>query len=94
MSDFAQKEFHSRRLYNTETKIAKQLEIASTANGFHSQYFKTISREPGRFAKHRVMDCGQKDCIKCGNPRRTLGEKTVQEKRFEQRERIANIQEE
>jgi hypothetical protein len=33
------------------------------------------------------MDCGQTDCFMCGNPRRTIKEKTIQEQRFEQTEK-------
>jgi len=40
-----------------------------------------------RFAKKHWADCGNSDCSLCGNPRKIWGEKTIQEKRNEQRDR-------
>jgi hypothetical protein len=39
-------------------------------------------KEPHKFAKHHAMDCGQPDCVMCGNPRKTFNELTTQEKRL------------
>ncbi len=33
---------------------------------------------------YHVMDCGNSNCVICGNPRKTYKEKTIQEKRLEQ----------
>lgn len=42
--------------------------------------------EPHRYAKQNAMDCGQPRCVMCGNPRRTLGELTMQEKKIKEKE--------
>jgi hypothetical protein len=40
--------------------------------------------EPHKFAKHHAMDCGNPECVMCGNPRKVWKEKTIQEKRFDE----------
>ena len=68
---------HSRRLHKDDAAIVKQVKIAR-AHGVPVE--KSHS-----FAKHHAMDCGQPECMICGNPRTTRGEKTVQELRQEQK---------
>jgi hypothetical protein len=84
MSDENIKEQRSKRLYSDEVKIKKQVKIAK-AHGLKDTD-KAI-REPHRLSKHHAMDCGRPGCMMCGNPRKTFKELTIQEKRFEQRER-------
>jgi hypothetical protein len=72
---------HSKRLYEDEVHINKQVKIAK-AHGIDV-------KEPHRFSKHHALDCGIPGCVMCANPRKTFKEKTIQEKRFEQ-----NIEEE
>lgn len=84
MSDENIKELRSKRLYSDEVKIKKQVKIAK-AHGL-TQNDKAI-KEPHRLAKRHAMDCGNPGCHMCGNPRKTFKEVTIQEKRFEQRER-------
>jgi hypothetical protein len=48
---------------------------------------KKYTEQPHRFAKHHVLNCGNPKCVLCANPRHTFGEKTIQEKRFEQTEK-------
>jgi hypothetical protein len=67
---------HSKRLHDDETHIKKQVKIAK-AHGIPVT-------EPHRLAKHHVMDCGNPKCIMCGNPRKVFGEKTIQEKKFDE----------
>jgi hypothetical protein len=68
---------HSRRRLNTENAINRQVEIAKTYN--------VPVTEKHRYAKHNVLNCGQKGCIFCANPRKLFDEKTLKEKSFEQR---------
>jgi hypothetical protein len=76
MSDEAQKEYVSKRLHNTQKHIDKQMRIAKAHH---------ISvDEPHKYAKHHVMDCGNPKCMMCSNPRKMWGEKTIQERGFEQ----------
>ena len=76
MSNEFDKIKHSKRLYEDEVHINKQVKIAKT----HGIEVK----EPHRLVKHHVLDCGVPGCVMCANPRRTWKEKTIQEKRFEQ----------
>lgn len=80
MSNPEDKEKRSKRLHKEESAIKKQQKIALQ----HGLDRKEVEREPHRFAKHHVMDCGDPDCVMCGNPRKFFKEKTKQEKSFEQ----------
>ena len=64
-----------RRL--TTNAINRQKRIAKLSTWNH----KTVS-QPHRWAKRHAMDCGRPGCMVCGNPRRTMKEKTLQEKKF------------
>jgi hypothetical protein len=80
MSHELDKEQHSKRIYQKEVKINKQLKIAKASG--NQKYIE----QPHRLIKHHAMDCGVPNCIMCANPRRTFGEKTMQERRFDQTE--------
>lgn len=80
MSNELVKEKHSKRLHKEESAVKRQLKIAK-AHGFPVK-----ETDKHRFHKHHAMNCGNPDCLMCGNPRKTLKEKTIQEKRFEQKE--------
>ena len=67
---------HSKRLHQEENAIKKQIEIAKQHGLVPSD--KAI-KEPHRLAKHHAMDCGNPDCIMCGNPRKVFKERTYQE---------------
>ena len=67
---------HSKRLHDDETHIKKQVKIAKA--------YGVPVTEPHRLAKHHVMDCGNPKCVMCGNPRKVFGEKTIQEKKFDE----------
>lgn len=44
---------------------------------------------PHKFVKTSPFTCGNSWCCMCGNPRKFLGERTMQEKRFIQTEKFA-----
>ena len=67
---------HSRRIGKNRSATLKQVRIAR-AHGI-------TPREYHRYSKHHSMNCGRPHCVLCTNPRRVWGEKTLQEKRFEQ----------
>ena len=69
----------SKRILKDENAIRKQLRIAKAYN--------IPVESPHQFAKHHAMNCGNPNCVMCGNPRKVFKEKTIQEKRFEQTER-------
>ena len=79
MSDEKTREKHSRRLQQDENAVARQLRIAKV-NPTPESYTSV----PHKFEKKHVMNCGNPRCIMCANPRRTFGDKTIQEKRFDQ----------
>ena len=81
MSNPEDKEKRSNRLHKEESAIKKQQKIALQ----HGADRKDVEREPHRFAKHHAMDCGNPECVMCGNPRDTQkhGE-TKQERSFAQ----------
>jgi hypothetical protein len=81
MSHQEDKDKHSARLHKEEAAIRKQQKIALQ----HGLDRKEVEREPHRFAKQHAMDCGQPECVKCGNARKLNGA-TKQEKSFEQTE--------
>jgi len=76
MSNENDKIKHSKRLHRDESAIAKQTKIA--------KYYGIDTKEPHRFNKHHPTNCGNSNCVLCANPRKTLNEKTVKEKSFEQ----------
>ena len=65
---------NSRRRHADETAVKKQTKIAKSAGSDVS--------EPHRFAKRHAMNCGNPNCVMCGNPRKTFNELTPQEKRL------------
>lgn len=81
MSDPNTKHKTSKRRYDDETAIKRQVRIAKQ-HGY--KFNDEVIREPHRLAKHHAMDCGQPGCTLCGNPRKIFKEKTMQEKRFYQ----------
>jgi hypothetical protein len=81
MSSEQDKFNHSRRLQKDENAIKKQLKIVKEHTHIKTEYNPKLD-QPHRFAKHHAMDCGQPNCLLCGNPRRTWNELTTQEKRL------------
>ena len=76
MSDEESKIKHSKRILKTDNAVKKQTNIAK-------KYGVPVT-EPHKFAKHHAMNCGNPKCHMCGNPRKVWGEKTIQEKKFDE----------
>lgn len=75
---------HSKRIQQKENHINKQVKIAKSYG---------IPVKPGEehyLAKHSATNCGDPNCVMCGNPRKFFKEPTIQEKRFAQTERWTN----
>jgi predicted RNA-binding Zn-ribbon protein involved in translation (DUF1610 family) len=66
----------SKRRHKDRVKTKKQVDIAKSCG--------IIVDAPHRFAKKHATNCGNSNCVLCGNPRKFFGEKTLQEKRAEQ----------
>jgi hypothetical protein len=89
MSNETAKFLNSRRRHKNDVAVARQVRIAKQHGlGFYDKAIK----EPHRLAKHHAMDCGNKECYICGNPRRSHKDKlTTQEKRlFQDIEKMAD----
>lgn len=67
----------AERRARTQNAIEKQKRIARVGNW----NYKNIE-QAHRFAKKHAMDCGRPGCMICGNPRRTLKQRTLQEEKF------------
>ena len=80
MANELAKFLNSQRRHRDELAVKKQVKIAKAHGLTHKD---KVVKEPHRLAKHHVMDCGNKECYICGNPRRTHKDKlTAQEKRL------------
>jgi hypothetical protein len=79
MSSEEDKLKHSKRLHKEEAVIKRQTKIAK-AHGFPTG-------PEHRLAKVHATTCGDSNCVMCGNPRKFFGEKTIQERKFEQKEK-------
>ena len=82
MSNQFDKEKHSERIHQKETKLEKKIRLAKE---FHHEH---ALKNPHKYHKASLFNCGNANCVMCMNPRKAFDEKTIQEKRFEQKERI------
>jgi hypothetical protein len=80
MSSEEDKVKHSRRQLQKKSYIRRQVKIAKA---YHIDV-----KNPHRFQKHSAVNCDKSECSMCGNPRKLWKQKTIQEKRFEQKEFI------
>lgn len=78
MSDESTKIKRSKRFHSDKVKSSKQVKIA--------KQFGFDAREANRYNKKHVLNCGNPNCVMCGNPRKFFGHKTIQEQRMEQME--------
>ena len=74
MSDNREKK--SMRRAKTVNAIERQKRIAKSAGVNHTE------NQPHRYAKMHSLNCGDPNCVMCGNPRKFFNEPTLQEKRF------------
>ena len=77
MSDQKLREQRSKRLYNEEVKIKKR---SKTLQQTHT-YAPSVDKQPHRLHKVTGMNCGNSNCVMCGNPRKIFNELTIQEQR-------------
>ena len=71
---------HSQRRSKNDNAIRKQIKIAKA--------FGIPVSDAHKYVKHHVMNCGNPNCVMCMNPRKAWGDKTMQEKSFEQTEKF------
>ena len=73
---------HAERIGQKETKLAKKVKLAKTYN--HEDAIKN----PHKYHEKSLFNCGNPKCVMCMNPRKSYNEKTMQERRFEQSEKL------
>jgi hypothetical protein len=83
MSHEDDKIHHSERLHQKETKIQRQINIAKNYHMHKNGRWRYIE-QPHRNHKTAILNCGDPRCYMCMNPRRANGERTMQERRFDQ----------
>lgn len=67
-----------KRFQQKHRHIERQFDIAKT----HQHHYYNDNNKHKLHKKH-AMNCGQPHCYLCANPRRTWGEKTMPEIKFE-----------
>ena len=77
---------HSRRLHKDQVAIDRQVGIAKDYGMHRYRKWKYID-QPHRNHKKHILNCGDPKCYMCANPRKVFKEKTMQERRFEQKEK-------
>lgn len=73
-----EKDKHSKRIQQKQNHINKQMKIRKS-HGFPED-------EAHKYHKRSGTTCGDSNCMMCGNPRKFFKERTLQEKRFMQKE--------
>lgn len=71
MSDPKSKQLHSKRLFEKQLELEKQLRIVRSLGLFEETAHK--------YHKRKALDCGNTNCGVCGNPRRLYKHRTFQE---------------
>ena len=70
---------HAERIGQKQTKLAKKVRLAKAYNHEHAL------KNPHKYHEKSLFNCGNPNCVMCMNPRRAFDEKTMQERRFEQK---------
>jgi len=83
MSAQEDKEKRSKRLLKDQNAINKQVKIAKEYKMHQGVKWKKIE-QPHRNRKTHILNCGDPKCVICMNPRKSFGDKTIQELKFEQ----------
>lgn len=83
MSDQLVKQQRTRRLHQKKVKIQKQYKIVKEYHRPSDGKIRDME-EPHRMHKKHALNCGDPNCVMCGNPRKFFGEPTIQEQKFNQ----------
>lgn len=84
MSTPEEKKRNATRRHRDEVAVKKQLKIAKGAYYIGDPNDMSFIKQPHRLSKHHAMNCGNPNCVMCGNPRKMFKELTTQEKRMYQ----------
>lgn len=80
MSNDIDKQKHGERFFQKIKKLARKMKLAKEYGYEH------VLKDPHKYHKSSVFSCGNPNCIMCMNPRKAFGEKTMQERKLEQKE--------
>jgi hypothetical protein len=73
-------EKRAKRLLQKKRHIERQIRILKKTG----IWGETIAIDaPHRLHKVHALNCGKPKCLMCMNPRKSFGEKTIQERKFE-----------
>lgn len=81
MSSTHDKAKHGERIQQKENKLARKMKLAKEYGYDH------VLKQPHKYHKQSPFNCGDPNCVMCMNPRKAFDEKTMQERKFEQKER-------
>lgn len=87
MSDENTKKTHSERIFQKAIKIKKQIQLAKNygyhklSSAMHDWKYLT---QPHRNHKKSIFNCGDPKCYMCMNPRKSIKEETMQERKHKQ----------
>ena len=84
MSDQDSREKRSKRFHDDETKVKKHSRVYNQLFKGMDEHRQAYIRQPHRLHKHTGMNCGNHNCVMCGNPRKIFHEVTKQEQSFYQ----------
>lgn len=82
MSNEYAKVKHSKRLQDDETHIKKRHRLLKAKSAYFPGHM--TDKQPHRLHKVTGMNCGNPNCVMCGNPRKMFKELTIQEQKFYQ----------
>jgi hypothetical protein len=80
MSSDIDKQKHGERFFQKVKKLARKMKLAKEYG------YKHVLKDPHKYHKSSLFSCGNPNCIMCMNPRKAFGEKSMQERRLEQKE--------
>lgn len=79
MSDELTKQKRNERIQQKDNRLEKQKVIAKLLGGTGK-----MDMSSHYYHKQNVANCGNPVCYLCSNPRKFFGEKTIQERKFEE----------
>lgn len=80
MSSEQQRIQHSRRRYDDVVHIRKRQKLLKAKSILTDE----TMRQPHRLHKVNGINCGNSNCVMCGNPRKIFKELSIQERRMYQ----------
>lgn len=80
MSNEDDRKKHGERVSQKQTKLDRKMKMAKAYGQEHAL------KNPHKYHKTSLFNCGNPKCVMCMNPRKAFDEKTMQERKFDQKE--------